>query len=166
MQLNWHKDDLEGRFTLRRRPIAEPEQEQETDKPDSERPNGMLRRLSRRMSGRRSRSKEKAEKGSGRRSSSLSRLGKKEKRSSLADGLNSQGRARSVSDISGAESDTSPERVSSTFTRSISNPEAVMRRRREQKIIKKINSFRGKNGKPDSGGALKVSDWRRLSPAL
>ena len=43
-----------------------------------------------------------------------------------------------------------------SFTRSISNPEAVMRRRRQQKLEKKLQQFRGKDGDPDSGGALKI----------
>ena len=33
-----------------------------------------------------------------------------------------------------------------SFTRSISNPEAVMRRRRQQKLEKKLQQFRSKDG--------------------
>lgn len=44
-----------------------------------------------------------------------------------------------------------------SFTRSISNPEAVMRRRRAQKLEKKLQQFRSKDGGPDTGGTLKVS---------
>ena len=33
-----------------------------------------------------------------------------------------------------------------SFTRSISNPEAVMRRRRQQKLEKKLQQFHGQNG--------------------
>ncbi|XP_070568071.1 afadin-like isoform X2 [Ptychodera flava] len=44
----------------------------------------------------------------------------------------------------------------SSFTRSISNPEAVMRRRRQQKLEKRLEEFSGKDGRPDSGGMLKV----------
>ena len=43
-----------------------------------------------------------------------------------------------------------------SFTRSISNPEAVMRRRRAQKLEKKLQQFRSKDGGPDTGGTLKV----------
>ena len=43
-----------------------------------------------------------------------------------------------------------------SFTRSISNPEAVMRRRRQQKLEKKLQQFRSKNGGPDTGGTLKI----------
>ncbi|KAL4233546.1 Mllt4p [Mactra antiquata] len=40
-----------------------------------------------------------------------------------------------------------------SFTRSISNPEAVMRRRRQQKLEKKLQQFHGQNGQ---GGTLKI----------
>lgn len=33
-----------------------------------------------------------------------------------------------------------------SFTRSISNPEAVMRRRRQQKLERKLQQFHGQNG--------------------
>lgn len=38
-----------------------------------------------------------------------------------------------------------------SFTRSISNPEAVMRRRRQQKLEKKLQQFKSRDGGPDSG---------------
>lgn len=38
-----------------------------------------------------------------------------------------------------------------SFTRSISNPEAVMRRRRQMKLEKKLQQIRSKDGGPDSG---------------
>merc|ERR1712226_1044603 len=43
-----------------------------------------------------------------------------------------------------------------SFTRSISNPEAVMRRRRQQKLEKKLQQFRSKDGGPDTGGTLRI----------
>jgi len=43
-----------------------------------------------------------------------------------------------------------------SFTRSISNPEAVMRRRRQQKLEKKLQQFRSRDGQPDTGGTLKI----------
>lgn len=61
------------------------------------------------------------------------------------------------------------------FTRSISNPEAVMRRRRQQKLEKKLQQFRSKDGGPDTGNKqanniyrmfqsfiLKILVWRYL----
>ena len=44
----------------------------------------------------------------------------------------------------------------SRFTRSISNPEAVMRRQRHQKMIKRILSIRGKDGRHGSGGSIHI----------
>lgn len=38
-----------------------------------------------------------------------------------------------------------------SFTRSISNPDAVMRRRRQQILEKKLQQFRAKDGGPDTG---------------
>lgn len=43
-----------------------------------------------------------------------------------------------------------------SFTRSISNPEAVMRRRRHQQLERKLQQFRSKDGGPDTGGTLKI----------
>lgn len=43
-----------------------------------------------------------------------------------------------------------------SFTRSISNPESVMRRRRQQKLEQKLQQFRSKDGGPDTGGTLKI----------
>lgn len=50
----------------------------------------------------------------------------------------------------------STELPETSFTRSISNPEAVMRRRRQQKLEKKLQQFRSKDGGPDTGGTLKI----------
>ncbi|KAL8581520.1 hypothetical protein ACOMHN_042912 [Nucella lapillus] len=43
-----------------------------------------------------------------------------------------------------------------SFTRSISNPEAVMRRRRQQKLEKKLAEMQNREGGADSGGTLKI----------
>lgn len=43
----------------------------------------------------------------------------------------------------------------SSFTRTISNPEAVMRRRRQQKLEKRMKEFNTKGG-PQTGGILKI----------
>lgn len=40
----------------------------------------------------------------------------------------------------------------SSFTRSISNPELVMRKRRQLKLEKKLQQIRSNDGGPDSGG--------------
>jgi afadin len=38
-----------------------------------------------------------------------------------------------------------------SFTRTISNPEVVMTRRRQQKLEKRMQEFRSSDGRPDSG---------------
>lgn len=38
-----------------------------------------------------------------------------------------------------------------SFTRTISNPEVVMKRRRQQKLEKRMQEFRSGDGRPDSG---------------
>ncbi|XP_052826944.1 afadin [Octopus bimaculoides] len=52
-----------------------------------------------------------------------------------------------------------------SFTRSISNPEAVMRRRRQQKVEKRLQEFRNEEGGSESGGMLKVYG-EALSPNI
>jgi hypothetical protein len=41
-----------------------------------------------------------------------------------------------------------------SFTRTVSNPEAVMKRRRQQKLEKKMAQFKSQDGGPDSGEYL------------
>ena len=38
-----------------------------------------------------------------------------------------------------------------SFTRTISNPEVVMKRRRQQKLERRMQEFRSSDGRPDSG---------------
>lgn len=38
-----------------------------------------------------------------------------------------------------------------SFTRTISNPEVVMKRRRQQKLEKRMQEFMSNDGRPDSG---------------
>ncbi|XP_040583955.1 afadin [Lepeophtheirus salmonis] len=121
VQLNWHKDDREGRFLLRR--IDEASRMPEPTKEDS----SFKRKLSKR---------EKKQ------------LKKQEKMNKIKDKENSK-------DESVAEK-LYTELPDTSFTRSISNPEAVMRRRRQQKLEKKLQQFRSKDGGPDTGGTLKI----------
>lgn len=41
-----------------------------------------------------------------------------------------------------------------SFTRTISNPEVVMKRRRQQKLEKRMQEFMSNDGRPDSGMRL------------
>lgn len=48
-----------------------------------------------------------------------------------------------------------------SFTRTISNPEVVMKRRRQQKLERRMQEFRSSDGRPDSGAAASGSQSRR-----
>ncbi|XP_064119652.1 afadin-like isoform X5 [Macrobrachium nipponense] len=139
VQLNWNKDDREGRFLLRRMDLYNlsgiPSEgnpavvhtlppHPTTPVPTREQP------FTRKLSKREKKELKKAEK---------------------------MRRANETN-----EADTSvaeklyTELPETSFTRSISNPEAVMRRRRAQKLEKKLQQFRSKDGGPDTGGTLKI----------
>lgn len=110
VQLNWAKDDLEGRFLLRR---MDDKVAAATAKRSAE-----------------SKKKEKAKKDKSPKS--------KENESTTKDNL--------------AEK-LYKELPDSCFTRSISNPEAVMRRRRKQKLEQKLQQL-SREGGPDAGNYL------------
>jgi len=120
VQLNWHKDDREGRFLLRR--IDEASHMPQPTQEDS----SFKRKLSKR--------EKKA-------------LKKQEKKEKV--------NKKDNQDESMAEK-LYTELPDTSFTRSISNPEAVMRRRRQQKLERKLQQFRSKDGGPDTGGTLKI----------
>ncbi|XP_065208154.1 afadin isoform X2 [Planococcus citri] len=126
VQLNWHKDDREGRFLLRRLDdktnVAAATFQQDGS--------SFRRKLSKR---------EKKQ------------LKKQEK----LNRIQSRGTANDENDAKVAEKLYS-ELPETSFTRSISNPEAVMRRRRQQILERKLQQFRSKDGGPDTGGTLKI----------
>merc|ERR1719193_588414 len=126
VQLNWHRDDREGRFLLRR--IDEHSNMPQPTQEDS----SFKRKLSKR---------EKKE---------LKKQEKKEK----VDGKT--GKGGKGEDGDGMANKLYTELPDTSFTRSISNPEAVMRRRRQQKLEKKLQQYRSKDGAPDTGGMLKI----------
>ncbi|RZF35618.1 hypothetical protein LSTR_LSTR005146 [Laodelphax striatellus] len=126
VQLNWHKDDREGRFLLRRI-------DDKTNMPEGtfqEAGSSFRRKLSKR---------EKKQ------------LKKQEKlnRMKSTGGINDE-------NDSGVAEKLYTELPETSFTRSISNPEAVMRRRRQQILERKLQQFRSKDGGPDTGGTLKI----------
>ncbi len=53
-----------------------------------------------------------------------------------------------------------------SFTRSISNPEAVMRRRRQQKLEKKLQQFKSKDGGPDTGKCLGQNTSQKIKMSI
>ncbi|XP_037949925.1 afadin isoform X2 [Teleopsis dalmanni] len=135
VQLNWHIDDREGRFLLKNI-------DQKTT-PIEQSDMNFKRKLSKR---------EKKEQK------------KKEKLAKLNSdavggihGVSTNGNSANSGDgeaqVAGKLYTELPE---TSFTRSISNPEAVMRRRRQQKLEKKLQQFRSRDGGPDTGGTLKI----------
>lgn len=130
VQLNWHKDDREGRFLLRR---ADEKSTLPAQQPPEE--SSFRRKLSKR------------EKRNAKKENKLRKLKSSEHG---GDGGEETGKNGTVAEKLYTEL---PE---TSFTRSISNPEAVMRRRRQQKLERKLQLFRSKDGGPDTGGTLKV----------
>ncbi|XP_021958494.1 afadin isoform X3 [Folsomia candida] len=124
VQLNWHSDDREGRFLLKRiDEVVRYDFYTNTIKDAAPTVNeGFKRKLSKREKKQLKKMQENT---------------KTEQSSSAAEKLYNE----------------LPE---SGFTRSISNPEAVMRRRRQQKLEKKLAQFRSRDGGPDTGGTLKI----------
>uniref|UniRef100_A0A8D8LU77 Afadin n=1 Tax=Cacopsylla melanoneura TaxID=428564 RepID=A0A8D8LU77_9HEMI len=125
VQLNWHKDDREGRFLLRRIDDV-------TNVPAGtfqEQGSSFRRKLSKR---------EKKQ------------LKKQEKINRV------KSIASTDENCGGVAEKLYTELPETSFTRSISNPESVMRRRRQQKLEQKLQQFRSKDGGPDTGGTLKI----------
>ncbi|XP_067643975.1 afadin isoform X2 [Eurosta solidaginis] len=132
VQLNWHIDDREGRFLLKNI-------DQKTTPIEQSDMN-----FKRKLSKREKKEQKKKEK--------LAKLNS----DSTAGGMNggfTNGSGEGEMQVAGKLYTELPE---TSFTRSISNPEAVMRRRRQQKLEKKLQQFRSRDGGPDTGGTLKI----------
>ncbi|XP_014481501.1 PREDICTED: uncharacterized protein LOC106747929 isoform X2 [Dinoponera quadriceps] len=130
VQLNWHIDDREGRFLLRR--IDDKTNTQGVGFSSAE-GSSFRRKLSKR------------EKKQIKKQEKLSRLKSLEQDENAA-----------PDDQNGVAEKLYTELPETSFTRSISNPEAVMRRRRQQKLERRLQQFRSKDGGPDTGGTLKI----------
>ncbi|XP_025263264.1 uncharacterized protein LOC105253569 isoform X5 [Camponotus floridanus] len=130
VQLNWHIDDREGRFLLKR--IDDKTNAQGVGFTSAE-GSSFRRKLSKR------------EKKQIKKQEKLSRLKSLEQDENAVPG-----------DQNGVAEKLYTELPETSFTRSISNPEAVMRRRRQQKLERKLQQFRSKDGGPDTGGTLKI----------
>uniref|UniRef100_A0AAZ3RZX0 Afadin n=1 Tax=Oncorhynchus tshawytscha TaxID=74940 RepID=A0AAZ3RZX0_ONCTS len=122
VQLNWNKDDREGRFVLKNENDIIPKKAQ-SNGPEREK-EGVIQNFKRTLS-----KKEK----------------KKEKKREKEGGQCHTLAAEVYKDM--------PE---NSFTRTISNPEVVMKRRRQQKLEKRMQEFRSSDGRPDSGGTLRI----------
>lgn len=131
VQLNWHKDDREGRFLLRR-------MDEKTCLP-SLHPNPEPNEINfkRKLSKREKKEKKK----------------KREKEKKSKDGKD------------GIAEKLYTEIPETSFTRSISNPEAVMRRRRQQKLEKKLQQLCQEGGPQAGECGYKILDCTFLLSA-
>ncbi|OQV23477.1 Afadin [Hypsibius exemplaris] len=128
VQLNWHKDDREGRFLLK----------------NEEEYRG-LGRQSQRGGEKKATKQEKKD------------AKRREKEEKIRTANDSLGITATTSSNEPNDAEKLFKQLPETsFHRSISNPEAVMRRRRQQKLEKKLQQFKSKDGGPDTGGTLKI----------
>ncbi|XP_056675004.1 afadin isoform X4 [Monodelphis domestica] len=139
VQLNWNKDDREGRFVLKNENDAIPPKAQ-SNGPEKQEKEGVIQNFKRTLSKKEKKEKKKREK------EALRQASDKDERPLHGDDIeNSRLAAEVYKDM--------PE---TSFTRTISNPEVVMKRRRQQKLEKRMQEFRSSDGRPDSGGTLRI----------
>uniref|UniRef100_A0A3Q2YWH5 Afadin n=1 Tax=Hippocampus comes TaxID=109280 RepID=A0A3Q2YWH5_HIPCM len=129
VQLNWNKDDREGRFVLKNENDVLLKKSQ-SNGPEKEK-DGVIQNFKRTLSKKEKKKEKKREK-------EFSRI-------TDGDEENSRLAAEVYKDM--------PE---TSFTRTISNPEVVMKRRRQQKLEKRMQEFMSSDGRPDSGGTLRI----------
>ncbi|XP_058235006.1 afadin isoform X9 [Hemibagrus wyckioides] len=138
VQLNWNKDDREGRFVLKNENDIIPKKIQ-SNGPEKEK-EGVIQNFKRTLSKKEKKKEKKRDK------EASARIPDGDEHSlNREDGENSRLAAEVYKDM--------PE---TSFTRTISNPEVVMKRRRQQKLEKRMQEFRSGDGRPDSGGTLRI----------
>ncbi|XP_077139323.1 afadin isoform X28 [Ranitomeya variabilis] len=139
VQLNWNKDDREGRFVLKNENIIPPKKAQ-SNGPEKLEKEGVIQNFKRTLSKKEKREKKRREK------EAIKLVTESHDGQQLKDDFeNSHFAAEVYKDM--------PE---TSFTRTISNPEVVMKRRRQQKLEKRMQEFRSSDGRPDSGGTLRI----------
>ncbi|XP_072542197.1 afadin isoform X21 [Salminus brasiliensis] len=138
VQLNWNKDDREGRFVLKNENDIIPKKTQ-SNGPEKEK-EGVIQNFKRTLSKKEKKKEKKRDK------EAFARIPDGDDNAlNREDGENSRLAAEVYKDM--------PE---TSFTRTISNPEVVMKRRRQQKLEKRMQEFRSGDGRPDSGGTLRI----------
>ncbi|XP_004401611.1 PREDICTED: afadin isoform X1 [Odobenus rosmarus divergens] len=140
VQLNWNKDDREGRFVLKNENDAIPPKKAQSNGPEKQEKEGVIQNFKRTLSKKEKKEKKKREKEAVRQASD-----KDDRPFQGEDIENSRLAAEVYKDM--------PE---TSFTRTISNPEVVMKRRRQQKLERRMQEFRSSDGRPDSGGTLRI----------
>ncbi|XP_068433119.1 afadin isoform X11 [Clinocottus analis] len=137
VQLNWNKDDREGRFVLKNENDILLKKSQ-SNGPEKEK-DGVIQNFKRTLSKKEKKKEKKREK-------EFARIPDGDEQAlPREDGENSRLAAEVYKDM--------PE---TSFTRTISNPEVVMKRRRQQKLEKRMQEFMSSDGRPDSGGTLRI----------
>ncbi|XP_062980520.1 afadin isoform X14 [Elgaria multicarinata webbii] len=138
VQLNWNKDDREGRFVLKNENDALSLKAQ-SNGPEKQEKEGVIQNFKRTLS-----KKEKKEK-------------KRREKEALRQALDNDGPFHG-DDIENSRlaAEVYKDMPETSFTRTISNPEVVMKRRRQQKLEKRMQEFRSSDGRPDSGGTLRI----------
>uniref|UniRef100_A0A8C4EI51 Afadin n=1 Tax=Dicentrarchus labrax TaxID=13489 RepID=A0A8C4EI51_DICLA len=137
VQLNWNKDDREGRFVLKNENDILPKKSQ-SNGPEKEK-DGVIQNFKRTLSKKEKKKEKKREKEFAR----------------IPDG-DEQGISREDGENSRLAAEVYKDMPETSFTRTISNPEVVMKRRRQQKLEKRMQEFMSSDGRPDSGGTLRI----------
>uniref|UniRef100_UPI00398F604E afadin isoform X7 n=1 Tax=Pristiophorus japonicus TaxID=55135 RepID=UPI00398F604E len=140
VQLNWNKDDREGRFVLKNENAFLPPKKSQSNGPEKEK-EGVIQNFKRTLSKKEKKEKKRREK------EALMQAADDERLIPSGDGENSS------SHLAAEVYKDMPE---TSFTRTISNPEVVMKRRRQQKLEQRMQEFRSADGRPDSGGTLRI----------
>ncbi|XP_030867793.2 afadin isoform X23 [Gorilla gorilla gorilla] len=140
VQLNWNKDDREGRFVLKNENDAIPPKKAQSNGPEKQEKEGVIQNFKRTLS-----KKEKKEK-------------KKREKETLRQASDKDDRPFQGEDVENSRlaAEVYKDMPETSFTRTISNPEVVMKRRRQQKLEKRMQEFRSSDGRPDSGGTLRI----------
>ncbi|XP_034554933.1 afadin isoform X10 [Notolabrus celidotus] len=136
VQLNWNKDDREGRFVLKNENDILPKSQ--SNGPEKEK-DGVIQNFKRTLSKKEKKKEKKREKEFAR----------------IPDG-DEQGLNREDGENSRLAAEVYKDMPETSFTRTISNPEVVMKRRRQQKLEKRMQEFMSSDGRPDSGGTLRI----------
>ncbi|XP_061430653.1 afadin isoform X6 [Lethenteron reissneri] len=143
VQLNWNKDDREGRFVLKNENDIAPVKKVERNGAGKAEKEGVMQNFKRTLS-----KKERKEKKRREREAS-SRCEEDEENAPDVG-------AAPQADSAGVAEEVYKEMPETSFTRTISNPEVVMKRRRQQKLERRLQEFHGDDGRPRSGGMLRV----------
>ncbi|XP_069370548.1 afadin isoform X17 [Paralichthys olivaceus] len=147
VQLNWNKDDREGRFVLKNENDILPKKSQ-SNGPEKEK-DGVIQNFKRTLSKKEKKKEKKREKEFARIPDGDEQMLNREDGHSSHSSLWFRENSRLAAEVYKDMPETS-------FTRTISNPEVVMKRRRQQKLEKRMQEFMSSDGRPDSGGTLRI----------